>query len=39
MDIDNVLAGHVVASVLEVLLVDAGDEVVPTGKVQITTAR
>ena len=31
MDIDNVLAGHLVASVFEVLLVDAGYEVVPTG--------
>jgi hypothetical protein len=38
MDIDNVLAEHVVASVIEVLLVDAGYEVVPTGKVQITAA-
>jgi hypothetical protein len=31
MDIDNALAGHLVASVFEVLLVDAGYEVVPTG--------
>jgi hypothetical protein len=31
MHIENVLAGHVVASVFEVLLVDAGYEVVPTG--------
>jgi hypothetical protein len=31
MDIENALAGHLVASVFEVLLVDAGYEVVPTG--------
>jgi len=31
MDMDDALAGHLVASVFEVLLVDAGYEVVPTG--------
>lgn len=31
MDIDNALPGHLVASVFEVLLIDAGDQVIPTG--------
>jgi hypothetical protein len=31
MDIDNALPGHLVASVFEVLLVDAGYQVIPTG--------
>lgn len=31
MDLDNALPGHLVASVFEVLLVDAGYQVVPTG--------
>jgi len=31
MDLDNALPGHLVASVFEVLLVDAGYQVIPTG--------
>lgn len=31
MDIDNALPGHLVASVFEVLLIDAGYQVIPTG--------
>src|SRR5437016_13690562 len=31
MDMDDALPGHLVASVFEVLLVDAGYQVVPTG--------
>lgn len=31
MDIDNALPGHLVAAVFEVLLIDAGYQVIPTG--------